>query len=107
VCGKRDARLFLKGVIMEKSSAELEFETVCNKTRAEISQIEKAVRQLHRHDIFRPSNIKESSYAYIEVRANITLAFRHLEDARMRLGKAIQYATGNGTSCYDDALLTK
>lgn len=35
-----------------------------------------------------------------EVEANTILAIRHLEDARMRLGKAIQYA-GDGVSCYD------
>lgn len=36
-----------------------------------------------------------------EVVANITLAYRHLEDASMRLGKAIQAA--NGGSVYDKA----
>ena len=35
-----------------------------------------------------------------EVRANLTLSFRHLEDARIRLGKAIQHS-GDGVSCYD------
>ena len=35
-----------------------------------------------------------------EAKANIMLAYRHLEDARMRLGKAIQ-ATEGGVSCYD------
>lgn len=35
-----------------------------------------------------------------EVKANLTLSFRHLEDARFRLGKAIQHS-GNGVSCYD------
>lgn len=35
-----------------------------------------------------------------EFNANITLAFRHLEDARMRLGKAIQALDG-GVSIYD------
>lgn len=35
-----------------------------------------------------------------EVMANIMLAYRHLEDARMRLGKAIQ-ATEGGVSIYD------
>lgn len=35
-----------------------------------------------------------------EVIANVTLAYRHLEDAAMRLGKAIQ-ATNGGTSVYD------
>lgn len=35
-----------------------------------------------------------------EVTANIMLAYRHLEDARMRLGKTIQ-ADGDGVSIYD------
>lgn len=36
-----------------------------------------------------------------EMIANVTLAYRHLEDAAMRLGKAIQaYETGN--SIYDN-----
>jgi hypothetical protein len=35
-----------------------------------------------------------------EMLANITLAHRHLEDARMRLGKFIQAFDG-GTSVYD------
>jgi hypothetical protein len=35
-----------------------------------------------------------------EVIANLMLSYRHLEDAAMRLGKAIQ-ATDGGVSCYD------
>lgn len=35
-----------------------------------------------------------------EVGANLTLAYRHLEDASMRLGKAIQAIDG-GISVYD------
>jgi hypothetical protein len=35
-----------------------------------------------------------------EIRANIMLSYRHLEDARMRLGKAIQ-AAETGVSIYD------
>lgn len=34
-----------------------------------------------------------------EAKANIMLAFRHLEDCRMRLGKAVQAFDG-GTSVY-------
>lgn len=34
-----------------------------------------------------------------EIHANVMLAFRHLEDLRMRLGKAIQAFDG-GTSVY-------
>ncbi len=37
-----------------------------------------------------------------EMIANLMLAFRHLEDASMRLGKAIQARDG-GTSVYDKA----
>lgn len=36
-----------------------------------------------------------------EVNANLMLAVRHLEDARMRLGKAIQYGCEDGVSCFD------
>jgi hypothetical protein len=35
-----------------------------------------------------------------EMRANIKLAYRHMEDARMRLGKTVQAYDG-GKSCYD------
>jgi hypothetical protein len=35
-----------------------------------------------------------------DVGANITLAYRHLEDASMRLGKALQALDG-GVSVYD------
>ena len=41
-----------------------------------------------------------STENHIEMMANYTLAFRHLEDARMRLGKVIQYLEG-GTSIFD------
>ena len=37
-----------------------------------------------------------------EVGANVTLAFRHLEDASMRLGKVLQALDG-GVSVYDKA----
>lgn len=34
-----------------------------------------------------------------EVMANITLAYRHLEDAKMRLGKVIQHLSGGVSVC--------
>lgn len=37
-----------------------------------------------------------------EVMANLTLAYRHLEDASMRLGKVLQAYDG-GVSVYDKA----
>lgn len=48
------------------------------------------------------SNSPPVGFNQSEVCANITLAYRHLEDASMRLGKAIQAADG-GKSCYDDS----
>jgi len=44
----------------------------------------------------------EQDYAgqHGEMIANIMLAYRHLEDARMRLGKVLQAQDG-GTSIYD------
>ena len=42
----------------------------------------------------------KGSTAKPECIANIMLCYRHLEDARMRLGKVIQ-ADGDGVSIYD------
>jgi hypothetical protein len=51
-----------------------------------------------------PNNEAGAAQAQLEDRgeviANIMLAYRHLEDASMRLGKAIQAHNG-GTSVYD------
>ena len=44
------------------------------------------------------ANIPISQHANME--ANITLAFRHLEDARMRIGKVLQAYQG-GISIFD------
>ena len=41
-----------------------------------------------------------------EAIANVTLAYRHLEDASMRLGKAIQALDG-GVSVYDTSQVPK
>jgi len=41
----------------------------------------------------------EQPMAVSEILANLQLAYRHLENARMRLGKAVQVYDGGG-SCY-------
>jgi len=46
--------------------------------------------------------LAENGDANGEAVANVKLAFRHLEDASMRLGKAIQAIDG-GASVYDKA----
>lgn len=67
-----------------------ELESDCNDARAALLTIEKGLRGLwtiHRLDV--------------EATAQVTLAFRHVEDARMRLGKVIQHSVGGGVSCFD------
>lgn len=61
---------------------------VCNGIRAAIEQV--------KTEVFDTKGLTNKP----EVLANIMLSYRHLEDARMRLGKAIQ-ADGDGVSIYD------
>lgn len=61
--------------------------------RGHISELGERVLVFRRLEITHACDINEA-------RANLTLAFRHLEDARMRLGKSIQALDG-GVSCYD------
>lgn len=48
------------------------------------------------------ANVARTGAINGEVPANVTLAYRHLEDASMRLGKALQALDG-GVSVYDKA----
>jgi hypothetical protein len=73
-----------------------------NVARTAIKEVAKTVAEI-RHAGFSyglegmPSKVDAG-----EAVANVTLAYRHLEDASMRLGKAIQAVDG-GTSVYDRA----
>ena len=69
-----------------------------NDLRAEVLKLGNEVNALHKHAAF--GNEQSSAGQHSEMHANITLAYRHLEDARMRLGKVIQASEG-GVSCYD------
>lgn len=73
---------------------EPKFVDECNRLRKEMEAIKTEVRLLLNH-----SDLKAEECSR-EVGANVMLSFRHLEDARMRLGKAIQ-AAGDGVSKYD------
>lgn len=75
------------------------FRQACTTQRAFCKEVEGRVREI-RHEIASTDPLEVESADYSEVRANLTLAIRHLEDARMRLGKTIQYA-GDGVSKYD------
>jgi hypothetical protein len=67
-----------------------------NKLRELVLEAGKLVLALKKH----PTILGAETESYGEMLANVTLAFRHLEDARMRLGKVIQ-ASEDGKSCYD------
>ena len=55
------------------------------------------VKALMKHPTFDGEESSQGQHS--EMRANIMLAYRHLEDARMRIGKVIQ-AHGGGKSVY-------
>ncbi len=67
-----------------------------NSLREKIDNIARQVKDLHPHVPFPRIGIDAH-----EAHANVTLAYRHLEDARMRLGKVIQSLEG-GNSCYNN-----
>lgn len=77
-----------------------ELKARCNDLRAEVLVVEKAVRQLKGDVMSNDSPVPEQGDCRAEAPANAMLAVRHLEDARMRLGKVIQWAEG-GVSIYD------
>jgi len=61
----------------------------CIEIRVELKSVEEQVRNMMSDPNFNP-----------EMKANVMLAVRHIEDARMRLGKVLQHA-GDGISIYD------
>ena len=80
-------------------------EEACEELREQIEAIKAEVASILTFDEFKGEtcplegvNIPPSRNA--NMAANITLAFRHLEDARMRLGKVIQAYQG-GISKFD------
>ena len=88
------------GIIGRAKKEEENMKEICEQYRSECKEIEKKSRSLMEHDTFKG----EQSYLnqHSEMKANIMLAVRHLEDARMRFGKVIQYS-GDGVSIYDKA----
>ena len=78
-----------------------EFKTSVDDLRREIGDIEIRVHELAQHEAFSSGAPEGSPNADPgEMISNIVLAFRHLEDGRMRLGKVLQ-ATEGGVSIYD------
>lgn len=79
------------------------FEAQCKSLRHLIANNAEELKQMQQHpEITSGAGQSTDQWTRIsEMRDNLTLAFRHLEDARMRLGKAIQASDG-GTSVYKD-----
>ena len=75
-------------------------EEKCKHLRTVILNLDQNVLDLMSHDCYELS--EEHRGQHSEMRANTMLAYRHLEDARMRLGKVMQQIQG-GTSIYDKA----
>ena len=73
----------------------------CNSQRAACKVIEKELRAL-KDKIANDRRGQEDSFPgqTSEILGQVTLAFRAIEDARMRIGKVIQYS-GDGVSCFD------
>ncbi len=70
----------------------------CDQLRTDIKLIADQVHSLRVHTHF---DRKETyRFQHSEMFANIMLAYRHLEDARMRVGKILQ-AAGDGVSIFD------
>lgn len=77
---------------------EQELKEICDGLRKELLVIETTVRALKNRDDFKGPDAFPGQHG--EMIAQSMLAVRHLEDARMRLGKVLQYAR-DGVSILD------
>ncbi len=72
---------------------EIDLKSECGNFRKRIDAIGKDVKNLMDHNTF--SDEMSYSGQHREMKDNIMIAYRHLEDARMRVGKILQAADGN------------
>lgn len=73
------------------------FKDDCFSARGKIEELKPEVLRLMGHNVFTSDASGPNQHG--EMKANIMLAYRHLEDARMRLGKVVQAYDG-GKSVY-------
>lgn len=81
-----------------QNEREPSIKEACDNFRARIGQLADNVKALMINSGFQ--NEAERGEDRAEMKANIMLCYRHLEDARMRIGKVLQAQDG-GTSIYD------
>lgn len=81
-----------------------DFKNICETLRAQLKDFAPALVQLkndtciaQKHALI-PEPGQPEPHDYGEMIANLTLAFRHIEDASMRIGKAIQAYDGGKSS---------
>lgn len=79
---------------------EMTIEEKANALRQKCREIEIDIRDLMNDRTFKGEQTFPAQHG--EMKSHIMLAVRHLEDARMRLGKVIQYS-GDGVSIFDKA----
>lgn len=79
---------------------ETPFEVLCSNYRSDIKDIGECVKELLIHGELVGEQSEEGQLRDDEMEANIMLAYRHLEDARMRVGKILQAKNG-GVSILD------
>ena len=74
---------------------EQDFKNLLTQQRTDIGSVAGHVKSLMKHTVFLAPG---PTMDVAETKANIMLAYRHLEDARMRLGKAIQAFEGKAAT---------
>ena len=77
---------------------EMTFKERCDTMRSRIGVDADIVKRLKASSVFKGEETYRGQHD--EMIANIMLAYRHLEDARMRVGKILQ-AAGDGISILD------
>lgn len=83
------------GLLVGELTMEPDFEQECNELREALKRLEDRTRALMNH-----SKYDKGSEHDGECRGQTMLAVRHIEDARMRVGKILQYAD-DGVSILD------
>ena len=78
--------------------AAITLDNLCSKYRVELKSLGEEIRKLMKHSSIEENTNKNSDPN--EIRANIVLAYRQIENAVMRLGKAIQAFEGRSESIY-------
>ncbi len=80
------------------AAEEVPIKKRCDNLRQEIKLTGDTTKSLMQHSVFK--GVEAYQGQFDEMKANIMLAYRHLEDARMRVGKILQ-AAGDGVSILD------